>query len=158
MKRLVILLSVFSMLSFSAYAAKVEVEWVSPDKYSDIRNGEENRSYFRENLFYNIEKKLGKLAEKLPENQQLKVSISDVDLAGEILMNRGYLLRVIKQLYSPRIKFSYQLLDENNQVIKHGEEDFRDTNFMLHNHARYRNEQFGYEKHLLEKWFKKNLL
>lgn len=142
------------MTSLQVNAATVEVTFTEPEKYVDIRSGDVNRKHYRKNVFYNIEKQLKKLAKKLPEDNILKVDVIDIDLAGDIRLIDARSIRVVKEPLAPRLKFTYQLLDKNNKVIKAGEENIRDASFLMHQSIRYRNESFGHEKKLLARWFR----
>lgn len=134
---------------------KVTVTWADTDKFADIRADYTGVTQYRKHVIYNINKHFKKLVKKLPEGQTLKVTINDIDLAGDIRMFDGRLIRVIKQNNPPRIAFSYQVLNVNNDVVSEGEEDIRDTNFFHSKNSRYKNRALGFEKHLLDKWFKK---
>lgn len=148
-----ILISLVSTFGL-AQAATVEVTFTEPKSYADMRAGEQNSHQFKKDVFYNIEKLLTKLAEDLPEEQVLKIEFTDIDLAGDIDMFDARLFRVVKSMYPPRLAFNYQLMAKDKSVIKQGVENIRDTAFMMHESLRYKNEMFGYEKQLLEKWFK----
>ena len=156
MKKLSALLGfcwVFGFTVSYAQAATVEVEFTDPDKYVDIRSGEKHSKHFRDDVFYNVEKQLKKLAKDLPEEQVLMVKFTDMDLAGDIRMSHGRLMRVVTQMYAPRLAFSYELVDKDKNILKQGEENIRNTSFMSNQSLRYRNDALGFEKHLLEKWF-----
>ena len=108
-----IMMAYLAFVSFTAvsYAATAEVKWTDYEKYRDIDPGEGHRKHFRENTFYNFEKHFTKLAAKLPEGQVLKIEVTDVDLAGDTHAAGISRLRIVKDIYFPRMKFSYQLLD-----------------------------------------------
>ena len=108
------LLALFTIVSFQnvAYAATSEVSWTDYKKYRDIRpsnNG--GRKHFRESTFKNFEKHFTKLAESLPEGQVLKVDVTDVDLAGDTNAGGINNMRIVKDIYFPRMNFSYQLVN-----------------------------------------------
>lgn len=147
---LIFLVSTFGL----AQAATVEVLFTEPKNFSDIRSGDENSHYFKKNVFYNLKKVITKLAKDLPEEQTLKIEFTDIDLAGDIDMFNTQLIRVVKSMYPPRLAFNYQLIAKDKSVIKQGEENIRDSAFMVHGSLRYKNEALTYEKQLLEKWFK----
>ena len=134
-------------------AAEVEVTWTDPDKYTDIHAGEDNRASFRSRTFANFDKHFAKLAKKLPDGLTLKVDVSNVDLAGSTFHAGISRIRVIKDTYPPRMKFSYQLLNADKKVELSGEADLKNMSFMTGTQLRYRNQALGYEKELLDKWF-----
>jgi len=63
-------------------------------------------------------------------------------------------IRVIRDIYIPRMKFSYQLLNADKSVIDSAEVDLKDMTFMVSTPSRYKNKSLGYEKHMLDEWFK----
>ncbi|MGJ8678842.1 DUF3016 domain-containing protein [Paraglaciecola sp.] len=134
--------------------AKVEVVWTNPDKYVDVKDSFSGMRNTKEDAFYNIEKVLKRLAKKLPDGYLLKLDVTDLDLAGETF-SRNY--RVVKQMHPPRMEFSYQLLDGGDNVLLENKENIRDTSFMNKVSLRYKNEAYGFEKQLVENWFKDNL-
>ena len=136
-------------------AAQVEVKWTNPDKYTDVDAGEEHRQHFKDRTFKAFEKHFAKLAELLPENQKLIFDITNVDLAGDVNFGGVKRIRIVKDLFFPRMEFSYQLLNADNSVIKSEEVSLKDMGFMMHSGLRYRNQTLGYEKEMLDDWFKK---
>ncbi|WP_159817653.1 DUF3016 domain-containing protein [Colwellia sp. 20A7] len=150
-----ILFSLFITLSSSgiACAATSEVTWTDYEKYRDIRPGNGSRKHFRESTFHNLEKHIAKLAEKLPEGQVLKIDVTDVDLAGDTLAGGIDQIRIVKDIYFPRINFSYQLVGADGNEIDSAEVILKDMSFMMGSRLRYRNELLGYEKNMLDEWF-----
>jgi hypothetical protein len=151
-------LALFTIISFHslAYAATVEVKWTEPDKYTDIREGNDNRAKFRENTFYNFEKHFTKLAENLPEGQVLKIEVTNIDLAGDTHAGGINRYRIIKEIYPPRMSFSYQLVNEDGSIAKEDTVELKDMGFMTGSRLKYRNEAIGYEKKMLDDWFFKD--
>jgi hypothetical protein len=143
----------FAFMPLVSQAADVEVKWSNPDKYRDIYAGEENRKHFKENTFKALEEHLLKLSEALPKSQTLKIDVTDVDLAGSVHHGGSRQIRVIKDIYFPRIKLSFQLLNANQSVVLSGEENLKDMNFLMGTRLRYRNKTLGYERQLLDDWF-----
>jgi hypothetical protein len=135
-------------------AADVEVKWTNSDKYSDIDAGEEHRKHFKERTFKSFEKHFSKLAAKLPENQKLVLDIANIDLAGDVRHGGMNRIRVVKDIYFPRMEFTYQLLNSDNTVVKGEDVSLKDMGFLMGNGLKYRNQSLGYEKKMLDDWFK----
>ena len=151
----ILILCISSVLLMpNAMAASSEVTWADYKKYRDINAGEQNRKSFRERTFKQFEKHFAQLAAKLPEKQRLKIEVTDVDLAGDTHAAGINRTRIIKDIYFPRLNFSYQLLDESGKVVKSADVVLRDMNFMSGSNLKYRNKSLGYEKKMLDKWFK----
>lgn len=134
-------------------AATSEVEWKDYKSYRDIDSGDEGRKSFRERTFKNFEKHFAKMAESLPEDQVLKIVVTDVDLAGDTNAAGINRTRIVKDLYFPRMNFSYQLVDANGKEIKADTVVVKDMNFMRKSNLKYRNQSLSYEKRMLDEWF-----
>ena len=142
-------------LSSEVSAAKVEVHWLSPDKYHDIKPGDNNRKTFEANVFRNFENHFTKLANQLPADQTLKIDVTDVDLAGDVNYGGIHRIRIVEELFFPRIKFSYKLENADKSLADSGDINLKDMNFMTSSNLRYRNDAFGYDKRMIDNWFKK---
>jgi hypothetical protein len=135
-------------------AADAEVTWTNSDKYRDIRSGFDNRKRFKERTFTSFEQHFSVLAEKLPQGLLLKIDVTDIDLAGDVRFDSNRQIRVVKDIYFPRLKFSYELLNVDKSLVTSGDINLKDMSFMLNNNLRYRNKALGYEKRMLDNWFK----
>jgi hypothetical protein len=142
------------LMSQSLLAATVEMNWIEPGTYDDIRSGDQNRKAFRERTFKILEKHFIKLAASLPQNQRLKVDILNIDLAGEIDFSGARQVRILRESYFPRFNLSYQLIDDNNEIVMSGSDKLKSINFLQSSNLRYRNEPLGHEKKMLDVWFK----
>ena len=147
-------LAVVLMSMSSIQAAQVEVKWTNPDKYTDIKAGEGHRKKFTEQTFKTLDAHFAKMAKMLPEQQELIIEVTNLDLAGDV--NYGMKrIRIIKDIFTPRMKFSYQLLDTDKTVVKSEDVSLNDMGFLMHNNLKYRNESLQYEKKMLDDWFRK---
>ena len=157
MKKLTItLLVMFTFVSLTkfTYAATSEVTWVDHEKYRDIQSGNESRKHFRERIFYDLEKHFSQLAEDLPEGQVLKIKVTNLDLAGDTHIGGINQLRFIKNMYFPRMNFSYELVNADGSIIVTSDEvALKDMTFMMSSNLKYRNKSLGYEKKMLDDWF-----
>ena len=139
----------------TACAGQAKVSWQEPDNYTDIREGNELRDSFRQGLFRDFELLFAALARKLPEGYVFDVTVTDVDLAGEVNgMHWGLWpdIRVIKALYWPRMSFDYKLTDSTGQMLASGHEDIKDMAFFERG-VQYRLTRFSFEERMLRDWF-----
>ncbi|SEL19669.1 Protein of unknown function [Colwellia chukchiensis] len=134
-------------------AAEVEVKWTNPDKYTDIDAGEEHRKHFKARVFKSFEEHFVKMAALLPAQHKLVLDITDVDLAGDVNFGGTRRIRIVKELFFPRLEFNYQLLNADNSVVKSAEVALKDMSFLMHSGLKYRSKSFGYEKEMFDKWF-----
>lgn len=143
-------------------AAEVKVTWENAEKYTDVRPANESRKRFRERTLAALEEHIVELASKLPESQKLTMTVTNVDLAGQVWPSQfvGFGVgaandvRVIQRVDIPRMTFSYTLSDEQGAVISSAEEvQLKDMNFMESNIRTNRGDTLSYEKIMLEDWF-----
>lgn len=154
------ILSVFAVLSVSAFAESdnvttVNVTWEDPGSYTDIRASNESRKKFQKRIFKEFEAYFAKLAETLPSEQTLDITVTNVDLAGHVWPSFGYGndLRIIESVYIPRLKFSYEL-KQGGQVIKSADVDLKELAFMERGSMLRDSDTLRYEKSMLKRWFK----
>ncbi len=139
----------------------VDITWENPKDFTDLKPANGVRKKFRDNTLAKLQTYMDKLATSLPEGQQLKMTVTDVDLAGQVWpghfvgFNAGSDVRIVKRVYIPRIEFSYQLVDDQGNVIKSGEEHLKDMSFLDRSTAGLRrHDTLRYEKRMLKDWFR----
>lgn len=140
-------------ISFSSCAGTSEVIWTEPEKYRDINSGNEPKTKYRERIFKEFEMHFAKMANELPEGHTLNINVTDVDLAGDVNAGGIDRIRIVRDLYFPRLKFSYDLYDSHGEKIKAGGTNLKDMGFLVGSNLHYRNKPLSYEKHMLDKWF-----
>lgn len=145
-------------------AADVEINWQEPDSYQDIRPSNQSRASFRKMVFSDLEQYMSKLAEDLPDGQTLFMTVTDLDLAGEVWPSSllggmgGSDIRLVKPVYIPRMSFSYTLKDAGGSVLQNADVKLKDMAFMDRGtRASRRAENLTYEKAMLRDWFEKTL-
>lgn len=154
-----------AFISTSALASEpvtaVKVNWQNPEKYTDIRPSSGTKKSYQKRVIIAFDRIWSDFAEKLPAGHTLFVTVKDLDLAGDV--NPMYRIehsdiRVIKEIYFPRMTFDYQLLDSAGQVLA-AEQDVKvkDMGFMNSSPIGLGNGEFVYEKQMLKNWFQKHL-
>nr|WP_136250450.1 DUF3016 domain-containing protein [Ningiella ruwaisensis] len=140
---------------------KLNIAFVAPKKYTDIRPSNQTRSKFREHVTDSFYEMFDDLAQTLPDGQTLDVTVTDIDLAGDTRSPRIPInmlhndIRVLEDIYFPRVKFSYQLKDASGAVLMSDDVELKDMNyldragFVRHRYA------FPYEHQMIEEWFDK---
>ena len=161
-KILAVLTGVGLLLTSQAQAAaNVEVTWENPKEYTDVKPSNESRKHFRKRVFKQLDNHFVELAEKLPDGQTLQVTVTDLDLAGQVwpasfvgFGNSGSDVRLIKRIDIPRMTFSYKLLDADKNVIQESSEvKIKDMGFQDRLTSSFRDEPFRYEKQMIKDWF-----
>ena len=80
--------------------------------------------------------------------------MTDLDLAGEYEPRlRSYDVRVMRDVYPPRIKMHYRLTENGHSVVE-GDELVDDMNYLANPAARMIQEPLRYEKAMLSDWFR----
>jgi hypothetical protein len=145
--------------SFAADEARVSVKFVNPEKFTDIKDSitgtEKGRDFYLKELRVLIEKQA---VHELATGQKLAVTFTDIDLAGDYLpsMASGRDLRVMKDIYPPRLKFTFVITDAAGAVVKEGKESLTDINY-LQTPGGDRGDTLFYEKALLRTWLSQAL-
>ena len=134
----------------------VAVTWQSPGHYRDIESSGGIQSRFQKRLFEDLTIDLSKEAAKvLKDNQKLTLTVTDVDLAGDVRpsFGTGSDIRVVKDIYPPRFKFSY-VVTQDGKTIAEGKESLTDLSFLDRIQPAFER-PFKYETHLLNSWMEK---
>lgn len=138
-------------------AAELEIDWQDPEDYRDIRAGSSmGQERYSEQVMGELSEEFEDGAKRLlPADYVLEVTVDDVDLAGEIEYFIGPYnqdLRVVRDLYYPRMDLRYELRDPQGEVVAQGEETLKDTNFYVFQEY-VRDEPLFYEKEMIRDWF-----
>ncbi len=137
-------------------ASKVEVLFAkAPDKYVDVRDGfsasEKGQAANLDSLKQYIEERGNEL---VSDGQKLTVTLTEVDLAGDFEPWRDPAMndvRIVKDIYPPRIDLEFKLTGADGKVIKEGKRELRDLAFMM-KLSIHRDDPFRHEKLLLNEW------
>lgn len=140
-----------ALVSAPAMAGTVEVRFIEPDRFSDIRDSHLRREQVLDVLAQRL-KHLGQAG--LPAGQALTVEVLDVDLAGELRPHAtpGD-LRVLRGGADwPRLHLRYTLR-EGERVLQSGEDRLSDMAYQQSPLQAAGDEPFPYEKRMLARWF-----
>lgn len=93
-------------------------------------------------------------AATLQPGQTLAIVITDVDRAGSYLpaMGPAQPVRIVKDVYPPRIALHFRLLDAQGKVIREGERKLTDLGFMYDSTSIRDTDPLRYEKRTLDRW------
>ena len=144
-------LAVFSVAASASAAAAVTVSYVNPDKMTDVPRDTRDREWMKTLLIEHFTT----LAARLPAGQDVKVEILDIDLAGDVFPRVAiHNVRVFKGRADwPSIHLRYSIA-QDGQVLRSGERRLSDSSYLMSFNT-YRNEIYGYEKQMLDDWFRK---
>jgi hypothetical protein len=148
------LAGLFALVAGRAGAA-VSVSYIEPDKFSDLPFV----TWEREDTLTDLTEHFTWLGKSLPPGQDLRIEVTDVDLAGRAIPNAraGRDLRVLRgQADWPRIELRYAV-EQNGQVLKSGEAKLSDMNYLNHTSRYFDSESLRYEKSMIDDWFEKTI-
>jgi len=141
-------------------SSRVEVTFTDPEKFTDVKDSYFGSDKGRDATLEEFRDFITKRAEKLlPEGQKLSVNFTDIDLAGDYEPWRGPRgddIRIVKDIYPPRLKFSYKITDAAGAVIKEEKKEISDLSFQMRLTID-RQDPISKEKDLLSDWMKKDL-
>lgn len=134
--------------------SRVSVQFTQPEKFTDFRDGltgtDKGREHYEE-LITDFLKDIG--PRLIPDGTKLEITFTDIDLAGDFLPTArlGQDIRVMKTIYYPRMKLSFSLKDAAGAVVKQGEVQLVNMEFMSDVGVN-RNDELFYDINLLRNW------
>jgi len=155
------LLVLTALMAATVSAGEVKVEYKDYKKFTDMKPANEPRGSYEKRTMASFDKIFADLAKKLPEGYSWNVVVTDIDLAGDVnymFTQTGQQIRVIKDIFIPRINFSYTLFDQNKAVVaEENDLKLKDMGFMSRISNTRADQPFEHEKVMLERWFKDTL-
>jgi Protein of unknown function (DUF3016) len=141
--------------SLAHAAGVVEVKFVDPDKYSDVGRS----SVDRERALAVFNQQLQALGKGLPDGQSLALSVTDIDLAGELRPTRhGSEIRVLRGRADwPRVTLSYELRD-GARTLKSGDAKLADMAYLQQPLTLHKDDAYAYEMRMLKRWFDETIV
>ncbi len=136
------------------------VDWVNPQSYKDVVASEGSQEEFLARTLRELEAAINELAASLPDGQKLEMTVTDLDLAGDVKMSGARTqhqdVRVVKDSYPARMKFHYRLLDASGKVLKEGDEKLQSRTLSASMRTGS-SEPLEMEKRMIRGWFKRNI-
>lgn len=143
-------------LAAPLHAGMVDIEWQDPGKYRDMRAGNEGQKNFEERVTATLTEAFADAAaDHLPDDQTLRLTITDVDLAGDVeyfFLDFPQGIRVMRDVYFPSIRFSWQLVDAGGAVLESGSENIKDMGYRFSGMNFIYDPPFNYERRLIHDW------
>lgn len=143
-------------LTPAAFAGKVEVVFVAPERFTDAGGKGGTRDVpTKAAVLREIQSFLVSRGARLPATQELKVEILDLDIAGrrDVLGGgAGEDVRVFDQMAFPRINLRYALI-ENGQALASGEDRLTNPSYLDGLSRAPSGDPIRYERALLNRWF-----
>jgi hypothetical protein len=152
------LAGLFAGLTLSAAGsagAAVTVTYVQPENFTDLPFA----SWEREHALKDLSEHFTRLGNSLPPGQDLRIEVTDIDLAGRpdprMITTRD--VRIMRGRADwPRMDLRFTL-EQNGQVIKSGAARLADMDY-LERHTRYfDNVTLRYDKQMIDDWYEKTI-
>jgi hypothetical protein len=138
---------------------QVKVTWTDPEQFTELRYERHFQQPRPETWLVEFQKTLVRRGDHvLQPGQHLEVTITDVKLAGRVEPWHGggaSEVRVVKSIYPPQIKLSFNLTDKDGRVLDSGERTLRDTAFLSRGTHANGSDTYRFEKRMLKEWVDK---
>jgi len=139
-------------------ATELTINFEQPEKFTDIRPANDSKSRYQQRVTAAFERFFNEQAAKMPEGYRWDITITDIDLAGDVdyfAGPTGQALRIVKDIYSPAVRFTHTLRDNLGEEVLSGEVRLRDMGFMQRLSSSSSRPEFEFENKMIEDWFKK---
>jgi hypothetical protein len=139
--------------------ASADVVFDHPEKFTDANDSLNGTEKGRAAILQQIrEYVLEETVQLLAPGQQLTITFTDIDLAGSYLPSAtsGRDIRVMKDIYPPRMKFAYKVTDASGKLLKEGQENLSNLTY-LNTPGFPRGEELFFDKALLGDWLRSTL-
>jgi len=135
---------------------KVDVRWTDPAQFSDVRFSGNRREAVRGDWVTQLAIHFQQsAARQLPDGHHLSVTITDIRRAGQYEPWHGPRMqdvRVVKDIYPPRLSFTYTLTGADGRVIDQGERQLVDSAFMMSGPRLTDSDPLRFEKAMIDNW------
>jgi len=146
-------------LMASPDSGRVTVTFWEPENFTDLRetSGDFDNERGREQYLPLLKEYLEQQAAKrLSPGLRLNLTFTDIDLAGDFEPWHGVDfqdIRIVKDLYLPRLAFRYQVTDASGQTVREGECRLVDGAFLM-SVSPTNNDSLRFEKEMLDRWLR----
>jgi hypothetical protein len=136
----------------------VEVIFDHPEKFTDVKDSDFASEKGRDSYLSTLKDFINERAPRhLAEGQTLTLTFSDIDMAGDFEPWRGpdfSHVRIVKDIYPPRMTFTYKLVDAGGAIVKEGEEKLINMAFQMTASPINAQDPLRYEKEMLDNWLR----
>jgi len=139
----------------------VSVQWNDPAKFTEIRQSTNRFEAERGDWVQQLARYVQTSAAKpLQAGQTLEVTLVDVKRAGDYEPwhgPRGRDIRIMRDIYPPRITLQYTLKDASGRIIDEGDARLSDSGYLHNIGLKSDTDPLRYEKRLIDDWVKRQL-
>jgi len=139
----------------------VSVQWNDPAKFTEIRQSTNRFEAERGDWVQQLARYVQTSAAKpLQAGQTLEVTLVDVKRAGDYEPwhgPRGRDIRIMRDIYPPRITLQYTLKDASGRIIDEGDARLSDSGYLHNIGLKSDTDPLRNEKRLIDDWVKRQL-
>lgn len=139
----------------------VSVKWLDPSGFTEIRQSSNRFEAERGDWVQQLARYMQTTAAKpLQPGQTLDVTLVDIKRAGDYEPwhgPRGSDIRVMRDIYPPRITLQYTLKDASGRIVDEGEAKLSDSGYLHNIGLKSDSDPLRYEKRLIDDWVKRQL-
>ncbi len=140
----------------------VSVRWNDPAKFSEVRGSHNRNEAERGDWVMDIARYLRDRAErKLPADERLDITITDIRRAGNYEPWRGIEfrdIRVMRELYWPRIAIEIKHTRADGTIIAEGAQVLSDPAYLSSASTFGEGDPLRYEKNMIDRWVRRELV
>lgn len=137
----------------AASAGTVTVTYQEPEKFMDVPYWD----YDRNQLLKELTQHFQRLGKQLPANQQLNITVTDLDLAGRVEPRRRSLHEDVRILRGgadwPTMALHYSL-EQDGKVLASGDEHLKNMMYLEGINKYSSGDALRYEKPMIDDWFR----
>ncbi|MFT3868569.1 MAG: DUF3016 domain-containing protein [Nibricoccus sp.] len=155
-----LLVSATALLAAPTAAQKNQVDVIfdHPENFTDVKDSQMGSEKGRDGYLALLKDHLQERAPRyLTEGQKLTITFTNIDMAGDFEPWRGIDfndVRIVKEIYPPRMNFTYKLVDGTGSVVKEGQEKLLDMSFQMNASPVNATDSLRYEKAMLDNWLR----
>lgn len=139
----------------------VSVQWNDPATFAELRHSHNRNEATRGDWLTQLAQYLRKRAEpRLGSGERLQLTIVDVDRAGDYEPWLGLQhqdIRVVRDIYPPRMTVRFKHVGADGQVISEGERKLTDPAFLTGASPIDSSDPLRFEKRMIDSWLRREL-
>ena len=152
--------TIFAADGDKSKSANITVIFDHPENFMDVKDAWIPTDAGRDAILADIRAfVVDRASSRLQDGQKLEVRFTDIDLAGDFEPQLGpdfNGVRIIKDIYSPKIDLEFKLTGADGKVLSEGKRKLRDP-FYLGRLVPAHNEPLCYEKDILNDWLRSDI-
>jgi hypothetical protein len=138
----------------------VSVTWADPATFTELKASGNRFESAQGDWLLQLAKYMRKQADKqLTPGNKLELTIVDIQRAGRYEPWHGLdrqNIRMIREIYPPRMTVKYRETDANGAVVAEGERKLTDLAFMVNSGMINDSDPLRYEKRMIDSWLRRD--